>query len=42
MATFCAAVVSAMAMILVRSLVHTEKTRTIVFWFSFSATTCHC
>jgi drug/metabolite transporter (DMT)-like permease len=39
MATLCAAAASALAMILVRSLVHTEKTGTIVFWFSFSATT---
>jgi drug/metabolite transporter (DMT)-like permease len=39
MATLFAAAASALAMILVRSLVHTEKTGTIVFWFSFSATT---
>ncbi len=37
-ATLSAAAASALAMILVRSLVHTEKTGTIVFWFSFSAT----
>nr|WP_237684244.1 DMT family transporter [Pseudaminobacter soli] len=37
-ATLCAAAASAFAMILVRSLVHTEKTATIVLWFSLSAT----
>lgn len=37
-AALCAAAASALAMILVRSLVHTEKTGTIVLWFSLSAT----
>lgn len=37
-ATLCAAAVSGLAMILVRSLVHTEKTGTIVLWFSLTAT----
>jgi len=37
MATLCAAVASALAMILVRSLVHTERTGTIVLWFSMTA-----
>jgi drug/metabolite transporter (DMT)-like permease len=36
-ATLGAAAASAMAMVLVRSLVHTEKTSTIVIWFSLSA-----
>lgn len=36
-ATLLAATFSALAMILVRSLVHTEKTGTIVIWFSLSA-----
>ncbi|MEQ1950685.1 DMT family transporter [Mesorhizobium sp. CN2-181] len=37
LATLGGATASAMAMILVRSLVHTEKTSTIVIWFSLSA-----
>ncbi len=37
-ATLCAAGLSALAMILVRSLVHSEKTGTIVIWFSLTAT----
>lgn len=37
-AALCSAAASALAMILVRSLVHTEKTGTIVLWFSLSAT----
>jgi drug/metabolite transporter (DMT)-like permease len=37
-AALAAAGASALAMILVRSLVHTEKTGTIVLWFSLSAT----
>lgn len=37
LATLCGAVVSALAMILVRSLVHTERTGTIVLWFSMAA-----
>jgi drug/metabolite transporter (DMT)-like permease len=37
-ATLCSAGASAMAMILVRSLVHTEKAATVVLWFSLSAT----
>lgn len=36
-ATLCAAAISAVAMLLVRSLVHTEKTATIVLWFSLTA-----
>jgi Permeases of the drug/metabolite transporter (DMT) superfamily len=36
-ATLTAAVASALAMILVRSLVHTERTGTIVLWFSMTA-----
>ncbi|MDQ6436914.1 DMT family transporter [Mesorhizobium sp. LHD-90] len=36
-ATLGGATASALAMILVRSLVHTEKTSTIVIWFSLSA-----
>ena len=38
LATLFAAAASALAMILVRSLVQTEKTATIVLWFSLSAT----
>jgi drug/metabolite transporter (DMT)-like permease len=38
-AVLIAAAISAMAMILVRSLVQTEKTATIVLWFSLTATT---
>lgn len=37
LATLGGATASALAMILVRSLVHTEKTSTIVIWFSLSA-----
>ncbi len=37
LATLCAATGSAIAMILVRSLVHTERTGTIVLWFSMAA-----
>ncbi len=37
-AALCSAAASALAMILIRSLVHTEKTGTIVLWFSLSAT----
>lgn len=37
-AALAAAAVSAVAMILVRSLVHTERTGTIVLWFSLTAT----
>ena len=37
-AVLVAAAVSAVAMILVRSLVHTERTATIVLWFSLTAT----
>jgi drug/metabolite transporter (DMT)-like permease len=36
-ATLCGALVSALAMILIRSLVHTERTGTIVLWFSMTA-----
>jgi len=38
MAALFSATASALAMILIRSLVHTEKTGTIVLWFSLSAT----
>jgi drug/metabolite transporter (DMT)-like permease len=37
MAALAAAAISAVAMLLVRSLVHTEKTPTIVLWFSLTA-----
>jgi drug/metabolite transporter (DMT)-like permease len=37
-ATLCGAAMSGLAMILVRSLVQTEKTGTIVLWFSMTAT----
>ena len=37
-AVLLSAAISAVAMILVRSLVHTEKTATIVLWFSLTAT----
>jgi len=37
-AVLAAAAISAVAMILVRSLVHTERTATIVLWFSLTAT----
>ncbi len=37
-AALAAAAISAVAMILVRSLVHTERTATIVLWFSLTAT----
>jgi drug/metabolite transporter (DMT)-like permease len=37
-AALSSAAASALAMILIRSLVHTEKTGTIVLWFSLSAT----
>lgn len=37
-AAFCAAAASAVAMLLIRNLVTTEKSATIVLWFSLSAT----
>lgn len=38
MLVLCSAVFSALAQVFVRKLVHTERTPTIVFWFSFTAT----